>query len=170
MASRAEILRAGLGELPEATPSEERLLGAIAAMIAAGTAPKRRKGLDESKLAVSPKFLFEQVRDQAGDRVVCAPVDGGWFGRLGGVLKRMPDFGPADVQLLVEWLNAGGQASWPRGVPNFGDLVTHLPKWAGWAREWHNRGRQTLRGSTAVGTANNAESADFSAFAVRKLQ
>lgn len=170
MASRLDILRAGLEEIEDPTPNEDRLIRAWARMLAVATQPKRKAAIDDTKLPVPPRDLFEAVRRDAGDRVLCEPIDGRWFGRLGGVLKALPSFGPEDVELLTSWLCAGGQASWPRGIPSFGDLITHLPKWVAWAREWDRRGRQTLRGSTAVGATNAPEAADMSAFTVRKLQ
>jgi hypothetical protein len=174
MASRAELVRVGLEELGEdgaVSPGsyEVRMVKAIAAMIAKSRETKRAR-VDESKLAVPPRTLFEAVRREAGDKVLCEPIDARWFGRLGGALKALPSFGGADVALLVDWLNAGGQASWPRGVPSFGDLITHLPKWVAWAREWDRRGRQLLRGSTAVGAAvNEGSDHGLSGFATPKL-
>jgi hypothetical protein len=176
VASRAELTRVGLevlGADSTVAPGayEERMVRAMAAMLATATTSKRARGTkDESKLAVPPRDLFEIIRAGAGDRVLCTPVDSRWFGRLGGALKALPDFNAADPQLLVDWLQAGGCASWPRGVPSFGDLINLLPKWVAWAREWDRRGRQTLRGATAVGAAVN-EGGDhgLGGFAVPKL-
>lgn len=176
MASRAELVRVGLEELGEegSAPGsyEVRMVRAIAAMIAKSRETKKaRAATNEPKLAVGPRDLFEAVRDHAGDKVLCDPVDARWFGRLGAALKAVPGLNPSDVKLLTDWLNAGGQSSWPRGIPGFGDLITHLVKWVAWAREWDRRGRQTLRGSTAVGAAV-VEGSDLglSGFATPKLQ
>lgn len=170
MASRLDLLRAGLEELEEPTPAEDRILRAVARMLALATQPKKKATVDDSKLAVPPRTLFEAVRSQAGDRVLCEPIDGRWFGRLGGALKALPSFGVDDVELLISWLQAGGMASWPQGIPTFSHLITNLDKWTAFAREWDRRGRQAIRGKTLVGAAATAESTDFSAFGVRKLQ
>lgn len=174
MANRVELTRIGLEVLgADSTvvpgPYEERMVRAIAAMIAEGIKTKRARDKAAPKLTVAPRDLFETVLKQAGDRVLCTPVDSRWFGRLGGALKALPDFTAQDPELLCDWLNAGGCASWPRGLPSFGDLINMLPKWVAWAREWDRRGRQTLRGSTAVGAATTAESTDFSAFKAPRL-
>lgn len=170
MASRSELTRIGLEELGSAPGSSEVVLvKAFAAMLAAATAPRKRSTTDETKLAVSPRALFEAVRREAADKVLCEPIDQRWFGRLGGALKALPSFGPADVELLTSWLNAGGVRSWPQGVPTFSHLITHLDKWTAFAREWHARGRQEIRGKTAVGAASSPDNSDFSAFAVKRL-
>jgi hypothetical protein len=174
VASRAELVRVGLEELGEdkhsPSPHEVRMVRAIASMLAtAGSAKKARGRVDESKLAVPPRDLFTAIRTGAGDKILCEPVDARWFGRLGGALKALPSFGTADVQLLVDWLNAGGCHSWPQGVPTFSHLITNLDKWTAFAREWDRRGRNAIRGKTSVGAASTPESTDFSAFAVPKL-
>lgn len=157
-----------LGEDPGSL--ESRLVRAVAAIVAEATKPKTKGRTDESKLAVPPRTLFDAIRREAADKVLCEPIDGRWFGRLGAALKQLPSFGPADVELLIGWLNAGGCATWPTGVPSFSHLITHLDKWTAFAREWDKRGRQTLRGKTSVGAEATAENTDFSAFNVRKLQ
>lgn len=140
-------------------------------MLAKATEPKpSRAKVNLDKLAVAPRTIFDAVRANAGDRVLCEPVDARWFGRLGGVLKSLPSFVPADVQLLVDWLNAGGCRSWPQGVPTFGHLIAHLDKWTAFAREWDRRGRNELWGKTAVGAAMTADATDFSAFKVPRLE
>jgi hypothetical protein len=169
VASRLDLLRAGLEEIEDPTPAEDRMIRAFARMLAVATQPKKKAQADDVKLTVPPKELFEAVRRDAGERVLCDPIDGRWFGRLGGVLKALPSFEKDDVERLTAWINAGGVASWPTGVPTFGHLITHLDKWTAFAREWDKRGRQTLRGKTSVGAASTAEATDFSAFGVRKL-
>ncbi len=165
------IFRAGLDAVntKEVTPEGMVLLRAVAGMIAVATGPKRRAVTAGPKLAVTPQVLFEAVKSTCPDRIICEPVDVRWFGRLGGALKALPDFVPSDVELLTSWLSAGGQASWPQGVPTFGHLITHLASWTGFARLWDQRGRQTIGGKNVVGAAGTAESTDFSAFG-RKLQ
>lgn len=144
------------------------MVRAMAAMLALSRVTKRARS-EESRLNVAPRTLFDAIRAGASDKVLCEPIDARWFGRLGGALKALPSFMPADVELLVEWLNAGGMRSWPQGVPTFSHLITHLDKWTAFAREWNSRGRQEMRGKTAVGVASTAESTDFSAFNVPKL-
>lgn len=178
MASRleTEMVRAGLEQLradPKAAPGayEERLVRALAAMLAVSKAPKRIRTVDGGTLAVSPKELFETIRQGCPDKVLCEPIDGRWFGRLGGVLKALPSFTKADPGLLVDWLNAGGMQGWPQGVPTFSHLITQLDKWTAFAREWDARGRQSIGGKRgAVGAPSTAESTDFSAFGVKRLE
>lgn len=160
----------GLEELgPTPGSSEVRLVKAIAKMLAASKVTKKAR-VDESKLTVPPRDLFTAIRSGVGDKILCEPVDARWFGRLGGALKALPSFGTADVQLLIDWLNAGGCHSWPQGVPTFAHLITNLDKWTAFAREWDRRGRNAIRGKTSVGAASTPESTDFSAFSVPKLQ
>jgi hypothetical protein len=172
VASRSELTKLGLEVLGEdVSPGayEVRMVKAIAAMLAASKVTKKAR-VDETKLAVPPRQLFEAIRRDAGDKILCEPIDARWFGRLGGALKALPSFGPADVELLTSWLNAGGQATWPQGVPTFDHLIRNLDKWTAFAREWDRRGRQTLGGKRgAVGSPSTAESSDFSAFMVPKL-
>lgn len=172
MANRAELVRIGLEVLGEdISPGayEVRMVKAIAAMLAAAKVTKKAR-VDETKLTVPPRKLFEAIRQGCPDKVLCEPIDGRWFGQLGGALKALPSFTEEDPQLLVDWLNAGGMSTWPQGVPTFGHLVKRLNDWLAFAREWDKRGRNTIRGKTAVGAASTPESTDFSAFAVPKLQ
>jgi hypothetical protein len=166
VATRAELVRVGLEVLGEdIAPGtyEVRMVKAIAAMLAAR--------VDESKLTVPPRTLFEAIRQGCPDKVLCEPIDARWFGRLGGTLKALPSFTEADPQLLVDWLNAGGMSTWPQGVPTFGHLINKLNDWLAFAREWDQRGRQTIGGKRGVvGAASTAEGSDFSAFNVPKLQ
>ncbi len=130
---------------------------------------KARDKADATKLKVPPRTVFDAVRRECGDKVLCDPIDARWFGRLGAALRALPSFNEDDVELLTGWICAGGTASWPQGVPTFSHLITHLDKWTAFAREWHRRGRQEIRGRTAVGSST-AVAEDFSAFKVPKLQ
>jgi hypothetical protein len=174
MSFRADLVRAGLEALRDDKdvvpgPYEERMVRAIAAMLSVQKANKRPR-VDESKLIVPPRTLFEAVRKGCPDKVLCEPIDARWFGRLGAALKALPSFTEADPQLLVDWLNAGGMSTWPQGVPTFSHLITHLDRWTAFAREWDQRGRQTIGGRRgSVGAPSTAESTDFSAFKVPKL-
>lgn len=146
------------------------MIKAIAAMLeAAKPGKKARLTPDEAKLAVSPRALYEAVRSKAGDKVLCDPPDGRWFGALGAILKTMPGFGPDDLEKLIAWLNAGGMAGWPLGVPTFGHLIKHFANWVPMAREWDRRGRQDLRRG-GVGTATADGDNGLSAFKAPRLE
>jgi hypothetical protein len=169
MARPSDLLSAGLAALgPDPSPAEDRIVRAVAAMLQA-KGKRKSAPSDDSKLAVAPRTLFETVRREAGDKVLCEPIDARWFGHLGTVLKSV-EFTPDDLERLVAWLNAGGQATWPQGVPGFGHLIQRLPSWTALAREWDRRGRQELgRGRGSVGAASTPESTDFSAFQAPRL-
>lgn len=147
----------------------EATVAAVAAMLAEAGRKGKPAAADEPRLAVSPRALFQAVVERCPDKVLCDPVDGRWFGRLGGVLKQLPDFEQADVERLCAWLAAGGCRTWPTGVPTFGHLITQLDKWVAFAREWDRRGRSALYGKTSVGPESSPESTDFSAFSTPRL-
>jgi hypothetical protein len=134
-------------------------------MLAVATQKRSKATVDDSRLSVAPKALFEAVKRDAGDRIICDPIDGRWFGRLGGVLKNLPSFGPDDVSLLVDWLNAGGVGFW-NSKPTFSHLITHLDKWTASARDWDRQGRRAING----GKYAAPEPVDLGAFKARKLQ
>lgn len=169
MASLSELTKAGLEGLgDDPGPLEVRLVKAVAKMLAVAGG-RKKKGTDETKLAVSPAALFKAISEGCPDRVLCSPIDNRWFGRLGGVLKSFADFGPNDVEILVAWFNAGGQSSWPQGVPTFDHLILNLGKWTAFARQWDARGRQDLhrRGAGSVGLPSAGDQTDWSAFGTK---
>ncbi len=165
--SRSEQLAlVGLEGLP-ADPGPADLVRAVARMLAAATEKKKAKSPEAPKLAIGPREFFETVRELAGERLLCDPVDARWFGRLAGTLKALPDLAASDAEAVGSWLAAGGCRTWPTGVPTFGHAITHLDKWIAWAREWDRRGRPEMSGKTNVG--NSVAAADFSAFKAPKL-
>lgn len=170
------IAEAGLaaftrGQSRPPTSDEQVWLDTLAAMLAEATKVKVKPKFDETKLAVTPRELFEAVRRGCTGKILCEPIDGRWFGRLGGILKSLPSFDTSDVPLLCDWIDAGGLSSWPQGLPTFGHLVTHLAKWTAFAREWHARGRHRIGTRSLIGVAIEGDAAtDMSAFSVPKLE
>ena len=153
MASRTELTKLGMDLLteacPAASPEARGIIKAVAAMIALGPGRKKRNPADGPVLAVSPAAVYQAVAET--ECVLCVPVDSRWFGRLGGVMKNMPDFTQDTLTALCAWLRAGGVKTWPGGKPSFSHLITHLDKWAGRAVEW-------------TGGAGNSEPTDWSMF------
>lgn len=116
-------------------------LDALAEMIEFATSPASKKTKPDfaDKLPVSPAAFIEQFKEGCGDFVLCDPILGSWYGRLGGVLKNFdPKFQQEDLELLIQWVQSGG-LSWWTGKPTFEHLMIHLPKWLGYAREWRKK-------------------------------
>jgi hypothetical protein len=112
------------------------VLGGVAAMLDEATKPKAKKAKgEEPTLVISPKELFETIRDLCGSRVLCEPYDSKWFGRVGKALKDIPDLQVEDRLALVGWINSGALDKWPV-KPNFGHCIKHLSSWIASARRY----------------------------------
>lgn len=151
MNARAKRLR---GLVPDGTDT----LDALAIMLDAATKPepKRARTGDEGAVSaapLSPGQVLTALRTRANGAVITEPVDKKWFGWMSSVLKGIDGLQPADVDLVVDWLAAGGLASWPTGLPDLYAVAKWFPAWIGRAREWDRRGRQVLRGGNQVGAA-----------------
>lgn len=156
MNARAKRIRAAAYDLED----DDDLLEAIACMIEAATAKesKRKKVAEADKLPVGPALFIERFKADVGDKIICDPILGSWYGRLGGILKNWePKFELADLDLVIDWIKAGGTKSWNTGMPTFENAMYMLPKWLGWAREWDRRGRGELGKKDTVGAPTGAD-------------
>lgn len=154
MNARAKRIRAAAYDLED----DEDLLEAIACMIEAATSKEpKRKIAEADKLPVGPALFIERFKAEVGDKVICDPILGSWYGRLGGILKNWePKFELADLDLVLDWIKAGGTKGW-NGMPTFENAMFMLPKWLGWAREWERRGRGELGKKDVVGSVTGAD-------------
>ncbi len=160
MASRSELEKAGLAALgAPPTAAQAQLISALAAMLALSGRKDKKPAAALGPLPVSPSELFEAIA--ATGKVLCDPIDKRWFGRLGGLLRSVT-VTPADVDLLVSWLEAGGVASWPQGMPTFDHFIQRMGNWLSFAREWNRRGGgRIVKGMIG---ADAAAEADWGAF------
>lgn len=108
---------------------------AMATMLAEATKkPTKKKKADETVLVISPKEMYETIRDNCGDKVACEPYDSRWFGRLGSRLKDIPDLERGDLQRLVSFINGSGISFW-KTTFTFGHLIKWLPEMIAKARK-----------------------------------
>lgn len=148
MNARAQrIAAAGLAALSEPTSADAAWVNAIAAMIEAAThrEPRPRKATVGGHELAYAQLAVARFQTELEGEVLMTPVHSNWVYRLRAVLSNMLDFTADDIGLVLDWVKAGGVAGW-KTKPTFEHAIQHWPKWTAYAREWNNRGRQSLQG------------------------
>lgn len=154
MNARAKRIRAAAGDGAGVT------LDAIARMIEFATSPASKKVKPDfaDKLPISPAEFIERFKSEVGDKVLCDPILGSWYGRLGGILKGFdPKFQPEDFDCMIEWIKSGGLATFPGGAPTFENMMYLLPKWWTWSKQWDKNGRGVISKDKLVGEATGSD-------------
>jgi hypothetical protein len=163
MTARAKRIRAAVtidtGNLSDI------LLDAIALMLDAATARESKKApAKKYNLPISPGEMVSLVRTRLAGKLIADPIAADWYGRIGKAMGQVDGLTRADIDTLVEWIDAGGLNWWTYGVPTFVTLCTNFSKWMPEAREWHNRGRQVLGKKGGVGQADVSGGSTFDDF------
>jgi hypothetical protein len=103
---------------------EEMLIETMATMIVASSVKKTPKTVSSS--AITGKFL-DTIRDQCPEGILWEPFNKSWYGRLGAVLKQLPDVTLDDARLVAQWINAGrfwiGNPSFSAVIPQIGSII-----------------------------------------------
>jgi len=131
------IYEAGLpaygGEPP---PSAQKMMKAIALMLAEATKPKKKKAATKNEgatLAFGPGELYEACLARVPHIIACEPYDQRWFGRLGKVLQASKGLTADDLETLVAWIEGGALdfgSNW-----SFSHVIKHFPNWMAQARQ-----------------------------------
>lgn len=136
------VRRAAAGQLWEDTFTD--VLAAMLDVALPGPSTPR-KGPARVIEGVNPDGVVGRFAAELNGEVLMSPAQSNWPHRLRAVLSNMPDFSGPDVDLILDWLRAGGVKGW-RTPPTFDDAIRLWGKWTAFAREWNARGRQPVRG------------------------
>lgn len=140
---------------------DQHLMLAIALMLDEATKPTpRRASAPKYNLPINPGEMVDLVRARLGGKLIADPVASDWYGRIGKAMGQVDGLTRADVDILIDWIAAGGLNWWTYGVPTFVTLCTNFAAWLGQARTWDERGRQELGAKGGVGAAAPSNSAN----------
>lgn len=136
-------------------------------MLDVATTPKAKKAKPDGyeKLPISPAEIIARFKDEVGDKVLCNPVLGAWYGRLGGVLKGFePKFTPDDLEIMLAWIKTGGLDSWPNGAPTFENAIYQFAKWTNYSRAWKAKGCGPIGKANVTGAEAGSTDALWASF------
>jgi hypothetical protein len=154
MNARAKRILAAAGECKSLDATQFDLLTAIALMLDEATKPTTKASrAPKYELPVNPGVFVDMVRARLAGKIIADPVSRDWYGRIGKAMGSVEGLTKADIDTLIDWVDAGGLKWWTYGVPTFITLCTNFSGWLAQARTWDERGRQELGAKGGVGVA-----------------
>jgi len=120
---------------------EEDFITSIAAMLDEATKKSSAKK-KQPALPFPPQDVFEGLKEVAPTMLEYEYTKT-TFGRLGTVLRQIPNLKKTDLERMLDWVRAGGLDWWTRRI-SFDKAVPHVKEWILNARAWEKRGRQNL--------------------------
>lgn len=160
MNERAKRILAAADDYPVGEQFRD-LKVAIALMLAEATKPATKASrAPKYNLPINPGDMVDLVRARLAGKLIADPVSKDWYGRIGKAMGSVDGLTRADVDTLIDWIDAGGLKWWTYGVPTFVTLCTNFAAWLGQARTWDERGRQELGVKGGVGAAAPSNSAN----------
>ena len=118
------------------------MIAAVAAIVAAGTAPKQRKaaveGSPSGKAALNVSQVFDALEAGCSEVIQLRPYARASILRFGAVLAGIQGLEVADLDRVVSWIQAGGLRWWTdKQIPiTWESVVKAFPTWVARARAW----------------------------------